>query len=107
MKTHTVSQVRLSPTTSYYIRKLLSQTRSRESININDLFFSIETLTSTDILDPSLSSSKTRTTRTIQKLEDLVFLHQNLHSQMALYKSYEHEVIVLEQAIFQILKNIG
>lgn len=108
MKTHTAAQVRLSPTTSYYIRKLLNQKKLKENevINIHDLISSIEMLTNADILNQTLPSPETRTVRTIQKLEDLVFLHKHLCSQMTLYTSHEYEVIVLERAIVQILKNL-
>jgi hypothetical protein len=94
-------EAKLSPTTSYYIRKLLHQSEQRwltssvlsklgsTTANLDQILF--------DLYPQDIQYSKI-----IQRLEGLVTLHKTLYSQITLYPDYIHEIDQLEQNIFSI-----
>lgn len=97
-----LSSLKLSPTASYYIRKLLDYsesallllpTRSESDVSSTNL----------DKILYHLYPEEAALAKSIQRLENLVSLHETLHTQVHLYPEYRHEMGKLQQDIFSIL----
>lgn len=98
------SEVKLSPTTRYYIQKLL-----RQSLNSANDIAALKSRVASDTLSnldealqahyPSLAEASTA----VQRIESLVCFHQGLYAQTFLYPDYRQELAKLEQQIFRLL----
>jgi hypothetical protein len=98
------SAVKLSPTTSYYIRKLLRQpSNAVKNVATSQSRLSTDTLSDLDEVLQTLYPSSTEASTVIQRIENLVCFHQGLNSQTFLYPDYGHELAKLEQQIFRLL----
>jgi alanyl-tRNA synthetase len=98
------SEVKLSPTTSYYIRKLLRQSSNTvKNVAVAQSRVSMDALSNLDEVVQNLYPSLTESSTIIQRIESLVCFHQELHSQTVLYPDHGRELAKLEQQIFQLL----
>lgn len=94
--------MRLSPITSYYIRKLLHQTSNNTKATAVTTQ-ATHALSDLDQMLQSLYPSAKEMSTAIQRLENLVYLHKSIRAQLSLYADYPHELSKLEQQIFWLL----
>jgi hypothetical protein len=94
--------MRLSPITSYYIRKLLRQPSNNARAKALTTQSPTDALSDLDQMLQSLYPSEEMSTA-IQRLESLVYIHKSIYDQTALYADYPHELIKLEHQIFRLL----
>ena len=91
----------LSPVTSYYVRKILSQYRSRlRFIAAQNAALEAHALADLDAVLSSLYHDDGRVLDVANKLEDLVQSHQVLRDQG---KIYAHYLITIEKEILELL----
>ncbi|PSB27185.1 hypothetical protein [Stenomitos frigidus] len=95
--------MRLSPTTCYYIRKLLCRFQGDVKGTAASKAVPTDALSNIDEVLQSLYPSVTEISSVIQRLESLVYLHKSIHAQTSLYANYVHELTKLEQQIFRLL----
>lgn len=96
--------IRLSPATGYYIRKLVCQPSGKvQDVAGSKTNVGTDVLSNLDEVLQTLYPSATDTCKAIQRLEDLVYLHKSLRSQTFLYEDYAHELTKLEQQIYRLL----
>ena len=95
--------MKLSPTTCYYIRKLLLQPPSGVGTAATKTSAPPDALSNLDEVLQSLYPSASDVSRVIQQLENLVYLHEKLYPQTRLYADYANELTKVEQQIFRLL----
>lgn len=101
------SEIKLTPTTTYYIRRLFQN--ASDEVKSSVLFrvgLAAGTFSNTMDLDARLQAlypDEIDALLIVQQLEDLVALHRTLRSQTGLYSSHEQELARLEERIFQLL----
>src|SRR5579883_2469329 len=96
--------MRLSPTTCYYLRKLLNQSlRKREDVTVSQWGESVDRLANLPEVLQCLYTSEVEISTATQKLENLVLLHQGIARQTFLYTDRAQELIKLEKQILWLL----
>jgi len=96
--------MKISPTTSYYIRKLLRSHADRlRSVFAPGAAIQADSLSDLNAVVASLYLEEEELMRVTREIEDLVQLHSRLGSQAGRFSLYDGKLAELEQRIFWLL----